>query len=164
MEGVNRMTICLYPQLAPSTAYNKGCRCERCCSYKRNRRKAWYSKNAKRENERNNQYNKNNRKERNKYKQQWRRQTPIRVIKENISCARFRAIQIGGLGCVPSLTPDEQLREYEIYETRYYLTKSTGIPHEVDHIIPISKQGLHHPDNLQVLTRTENRRKGANIL
>ena len=33
--------------------------------------------------------------------------------------------------------------------------------HEVDHIIPLSKGGLHHEDNLQYLTRLENRKKGA---
>ena len=43
------------------------------------------------------------------------------------------------------------------------LTEETGVPHEVDHTIPISKGGLHHQDNLQVLTREENRRK-SNIL
>ena len=32
--------------------------------------------------------------------------------------------------------------------------------YEVDHIIPISKGGLHHEDNLQYLTISENRRKG----
>ena len=31
--------------------------------------------------------------------------------------------------------------------------------YEVDHIIPISKGGLHHPDNLQYLPRFENRSK-----
>ena len=32
--------------------------------------------------------------------------------------------------------------------------------YEVDHIIPISKGGLHHQDNLQHLPISENRRKG----
>lgn len=31
--------------------------------------------------------------------------------------------------------------------------------YEVDHIIPISKGGTHHPDNLQYLTMEENRKK-----
>lgn len=33
--------------------------------------------------------------------------------------------------------------------------------HEVDHIIPLSKGGLHHEDNLQYLTVKENRQKGS---
>lgn len=36
--------------------------------------------------------------------------------------------------------------------------------HEVDHIIPLSKGGLHHEDNLQYLTIRENRRKYNKIL
>lgn len=32
--------------------------------------------------------------------------------------------------------------------------------HEVDHIIPLSKGGKHHENNLQYLTVTENRSKG----
>ena len=36
--------------------------------------------------------------------------------------------------------------------------------YEVDHIKPISKNGKHHPDNLQILTRTENRKKSNKCL
>jgi 5-methylcytosine-specific restriction endonuclease McrA len=36
--------------------------------------------------------------------------------------------------------------------------------HEVDHIIPLSKGGKHHEDNLQYLPIVENRRKGNKIL
>ena len=35
--------------------------------------------------------------------------------------------------------------------------------HEVDHIIPISKGGLHHQDNLQYLPRTLNRKKSNKL-
>lgn len=35
--------------------------------------------------------------------------------------------------------------------------------YEVDHIVPISKGGLHHIDNLQYLTITENRRKSNKL-
>lgn len=41
--------------------------------------------------------------------------------------------------------------------TDMYLNCPKG--YEVDHIIPISKGGKHHPDNLQYLTVTENRKK-----
>lgn len=43
------------------------------------------------------------------------------------------------------------------------LTEESGIPHEVDHILPLSKGGKHHEDNLQILTRSDNRRKGSKI-
>lgn len=36
--------------------------------------------------------------------------------------------------------------------------------YHVDHIIPISKGGLHHEDNLQYLTPHENRSKGDKII
>lgn len=48
----------------------------------------------------------------------------------------------------------------QIYEECHRISKETGIPHEVDHIIPIAKGGLHHQDNLQILTMSENRKKG----
>lgn len=36
--------------------------------------------------------------------------------------------------------------------------------YEVDHIIPISKGGLHHQENLQYLPWLENRRKGNKVI
>jgi len=50
------------------------------------------------------------------------------------------------------------------YEEAKRLTQATGVKHEVDHIIPVSKGGLHHQDNLQVLPWLENRAKGAKIM
>jgi 5-methylcytosine-specific restriction endonuclease McrA len=50
-----------------------------------------------------------------------------------------------------------------LYEEARALTRSTGIPHEVDHIIPICRGGLHHQDNLQILTMNANRRKGGRL-
>jgi len=43
-----------------------------------------------------------------------------------------------------------------------YLDCPSG--HEVDHIIPVSKGGLHSPENLQYLTISENRKKSNKIL
>lgn len=53
-----------------------------------------------------------------------------------------------------------------IYAHCQSVTKSTGIKHEVDHIIPLRGKivcGLHVPWNLQVITQEENRRKGYSI-
>ena len=43
------------------------------------------------------------------------------------------------------------------------LTRETGVPHHVDHIIPIAKGGLHCQTNLQVLTARENQEKGDSL-
>lgn len=52
----------------------------------------------------------------------------------------------------------------EMYLEAKRLTQETGIPHEVDHIIPISRGGKHHEDNMRVVTAAENRRKGSKLL
>lgn len=51
-----------------------------------------------------------------------------------------------------------------IYKMAKRRTKVEGRPYEVDHIIPLAKGGLHHQDNLQILTAHENRVKHARIL
>lgn len=61
-------------------------------------------------------------------------------------------------------TPDwsDPKKINEIYESAVQATKETGIPHEVDHVIPLQGRkvsGLHHQDNLLVVPRSENRSK-----
>lgn len=62
------------------------------------------------------------------------------------------------------LTQEENERILTIYKECAKLTKETGIPHHVDHIYPISKGGKHHPNNLQILTATENIRKSNKLI
>ena len=56
-----------------------------------------------------------------------------------------------------STPPDADMQKIK----EIYLNCPEG--YEVDHIIPLSKGGLHHQDNLQYLTANENRRKGNRI-
>ena len=62
-------------------------------------------------------------------------------------------------------TPDDV--DYDaiqaIYQRCRELSEETGIPHHVDHIHPISKGGLHHQDNLQILTAHDNWVKGSKM-
>lgn len=62
-----------------------------------------------------------------------------------------------------NLTKEEKLEIKKIYELRKKLSEETGIEHHVDHIIPICKGGKHHPNNLRVITATENLKKGAKL-
>jgi len=81
--------------------------------------------------------------------------------KVNNKTYRYRTKKFGE---APTLTNEEHERILLIYKECARITEETGILHHVDHIHPISKGGKHHPDNLQILTATENIRKGNKLL
>jgi len=58
----------------------------------------------------------------------------------------------------PILTELEKKKVMLYYQIASYL----GEDWQVDHIQPISKGGLHHPDNLQVISKEENFKKHTN--
>lgn len=76
--------------------------------------------------------------------------------------ARRRAAE---LNAVPAWLTGSDLAEISIiYQAARQMTLATGVPHEVDHIIPLqgkTVQGLHVPWNLRVVTATANRAKGV---
>jgi hypothetical protein len=73
-------------------------------------------------------------------------------------CVRRRAEKL-------KLTPPLTQREIEHIESLYCAARKiyflTGIPHHVDHIWPLGKQGVHHPCNLQVIPAQKNLKKNA---
>lgn len=55
----------------------------------------------------------------------------------------------------------------ELYRKAQEMTEQTGIPHEVDHIVPLTHEavcGLNAPANLQILTQEQNRRKANKLV
>lgn len=66
--------------------------------------------------------------------------------------------------CSSNLLTEEHIRQMqEIYKEASRLTQETGVPHEVDHIIPLKGRkvtGLHVPWNLQIIQKSDNISKG----
>jgi 5-methylcytosine-specific restriction endonuclease McrA len=58
---------------------------------------------------------------------------------------------------------EDRAKCQSFYEEAQRLTAETGVPHEVDHIIPLSRGGTHSPDNLQVITAEQNRKKSNKL-
>jgi len=136
---------CQYPFVSEEHAYNLGCRCPACLKSRADRGFIYYHQRGGKEHE--SQYK----------KLHLDRDRPLANARKAIRRAIKKEASV-------NLTPDEKLLIQEIYIKCKLISESTGIEHHVDHIIPISKGGLHHPSNLQILTAFENLSKGAKIL
>jgi len=81
------------------------------------------------------------------------RKDPLEIKKNNAQRqSRYRAKSYR------VLSPDADLQKIK----SIYLNCPEG--YEVDHIIPLSRGGLHHEDNLQYLLKEDNRRKGNRLV
>lgn len=75
---------------------------------------------------------------------------------DNACTAKYRTHK---LNQTPTLTDNEKAKIQLYYSMSDYL----GADWHVDHIKPISKGGLHHPDNLQVVTQEYNLQKNDKL-
>jgi len=80
----------------------------------------------------------------NRRSKQWKTDNPERKAMYDIITKDLKPNQI------PDLTKEERDRVNRLYKIRDLLNHN-GIDFHVDHIQPLSKGGLHHPDNLQIL-------------
>ena len=83
-----------------------------------------------------------------------------------IAQARLRRTRLSA--AMPAwLSAIQRAQIQEFYDLAEALATQTGVPHEVDHIIPLAHGkvcGLHVPWNLQVLTVNANRRKSNRLI
>jgi len=107
----------------------------------------------------NKEYSKKNREKINRKKRATYKVSPENKLALN---GKYRANKINGTPS--SLTEEDNSMIREFYKEAKKLEKETGIKHHVDHIIPLSKGGLHAPQNLQVLTATDNIIKGDSLV
>jgi len=65
------------------------------------------------------------------------------------------------------LTAEQKRQMRQVYIDAMTVTRITGVPYVVDHIIPLNGEnvsGLHVPWNLQVMTREENLKKSNKLV
>lgn len=87
-----------------------------------------------------------------KYNKQYKKDNPEKVAVNNIKYRLMKDDQ------TPELNKKEQNRIDKLYKICSHLNYDK-IDFHVDHIQPLSKGGLHHPDNLQILPNWLNNEK-----
>jgi len=85
------------------------------------------------------------------------RDTDSRKISSRRYASRRRAIIKDSL---KSLSAEDELIIKHYFDWSVRLESKLGVKFEVDHIIPLTSGGYHHPQNLQIAPRVWNRRKG----
>jgi|TARA_S200002703_G_C3625486_1_gene192076 hypothetical protein len=115
--------------------------CKACAS---EHRKKYYEVNREQECERNKKYKEENREQVLEQKKKWREANP-HICRAN--CQKHRARK---KEAAVDLTDNERLAIQLIHEDAHILGW------HVDHIVPLSKGGLHHPDNLQIVRSSYN--------
>jgi hypothetical protein len=122
---------------------------------------AWVAKNRDKKRAAANKYANNNPDKVKQNGQNWNKNNPGK------RAAQVRKRQAAKIQRTPKWLTKQQHKENEAkYMEAARLTKETGIPHEVDHILPLqgsNVSGLHVPWNLEVVPRSVNRRKSNKI-
>ena len=87
------------------------------------------------------------------YADRWRTQNPSKMTEKS---ARRRAVKRSQ---TPANADASKIAAF--YDLAISLTKATGQPYHVDHVQSLASGGLHHEDNLVVMTAALNLSKGT---
>lgn len=142
---------------SPGSRTIEGKRASRRADYKKHTER--YKKNAK-------DLYEANKEKRIQQAKEWRKNNPeAAAMLDRLDSARRRAKK---RMAEPSwLTEEHYAAIKAIYAEAVRLTKETGTPHHVDHIVPLrgkTASGLHVPWNLRAIPAFENLKKGAKII
>ncbi len=84
------------------------------------------------------------------------------------SCEKVARYNAKKKHAFPSWLSKEDVSKIKsIYKMCRAISKKTGVPHQVDHIVPLNGfdcSGLHVPWNLQIITKEDNLRKGNKLI
>lgn len=180
------MRPCKRGNIAPRDSSGH-CLCAACKAFNAARRKAnprkeyhaeWRKENRERSNGYGKKWSEANKEKREAVVSAWRQANPDKVKAMNAKggkkwaaankatrLASVRARQAAKKQRTPAWADLKAIRE--VYKTAARLTQETGVPHEVDHVIPLQGEAvsaLHVHTNLQILTRSDNRKKGNQLL
>ena len=131
--------------------------------------KAWYEKNKEHVIAKSLKYAEENREKTNQYKAEWKKRNREQYLAQakkykqenkdkyanleaNRRALKFRA--------TIRLTELDKFVIDEMYNLAQLRTEQTGFQWHVDHIVPLTKGGLHKPTNLQVVPGSWNESKG----
>lgn len=60
-----------------------------------------------------------------------------------------------------SLSKEDRALMTKMYQVARQMSQSTGVNYQVDHIVPLAVGGLHVPENLQIITEEQNKKRGS---
>ena len=133
----------------------------KCCVCNNAAALQWAAQNADRRKEVNRAHMKANRPRYDEYARAYRASSREKVqAKQTARGAKYKAAK---LSATPPWLTDEDSRRIQVrYLEAAWMTRRTGIPHDVDHIVPLQGKtvcGLHVPWNLRVITKSFNASK-----
>lgn len=107
------------------------------------------------------------------YDKKWKKENPEKISKSN---KKYKKTNSSAMYALKAKRRARKLNQTSInanqkiicwfYEISRQMSKRMGVIgyYHVDHIIPLSKNGPHHEDNLQILTAHQNQTKRNKII